>query len=121
MSVIEGSNFFAFLSFCVAIFGAVWLYHQSKNAPSVDAEIFKFGIVFYGLLCGFYLLSEPFFSSGGYGLFDAPFSNLAGIEQLALVAVMALCFLVALFCLVMLPVLLFNMDDDYALSKRKAV
>ena len=102
---------FASLSFFVSLVAAALLFSQEKSNEDNGSEFNQIFTCFFGLTFTAFFLSNSYFSSGGYGVFQDDFSNLSDIKQLTLVIIFIGTFLVSFFTMVFGPLLVCDLKQ----------
>lgn len=96
----------ASVSFILSLIIAAALFRAEKLNENESSEFNKIFTCFCCLTLTAYFLSDPFFSSGGYGVFEGEFSSLSDIKQLTLVIIFIGSFIGVFFALIFGPLLL---------------
>lgn len=102
---------FASVSLFVSLFAAALLFRHGKSNENTGSEFNQIFTCFFSLTFTAFFLSDPYFSSGGYGIFKDNFSNLSDIKQLTLVIIFIGTFLVSFFSLVFGPLLVCDLKQ----------
>lgn len=97
----------------VSLVGSIWLCVGRELEPDLDKVFFQIFLIFSSLFLTFAFLSGPFFSTGGYGMFEGNFSKISDVRQLVLLVFFAFSFLVTLFIIVFLPIMVSDAVKKY--------